>query len=199
MMKKMFWCLLVLCLMTGAASAQQDEDINSANSVYFEELSKLAFDGYGDIDYWSKQAKLIAFRSAVHLTSSAITINGDRDHGSGRAAKFRQIVELNKTMIKRAQSFAFEGYGDIDYWSKRTKRFATELAMHTATVAGLCDKVMLKAASPKILTLLRDAQTTGFAGYGDVGYWSSRCKSFATRVVALLGEINTELATAIVQ
>jgi len=197
-MKKMFLLIAALCLLPGFANAQGN-DINDANRLYFNELSNLAFNGYGDIDYWSKQAKLIAFRSAAHLTSSAIAINSDRDHGANRVSKFKQIVELNKAMIKKSQEFAFQGYGDIDYWSKRTKQFATELAMHTASLAGLCDKPMLKAVTPKIESLIRDAQSTGFSGYGDVSYWSTRCKAFATRAVALLGEINTELATVIAQ
>lgn len=197
-MKKILVLLVALCLVPAFVSAQ-DDDISNANRVYFNEVSRLAFEGYGDIDFWSKQAKFIAFRSAVHLTSSAITINSDRDHGASRVAKVKQIVELNKVMMKTSQAFAFEGYGDTDYWSKRTKRFATELAMHTATVAGLCDKPMLRTIGPKIKALLSDAQNTGFSGYGDVDYWSKRCKAFATRVITLLGEINTELAMAVAQ
>lgn len=198
-MKRLFLLTVALCLVTCFVSAQSGTDINDANRIYFSELSRLAFDGYGDIDFWSKQAKLIAFRSAAHLTSSAIAINSDRDHGPGRTGKFKQIVELNKLMTKRSQSFASEGYGDTEYWSKRTKQFTTEIAMHTASVAGLCDRPMLKAITPKIEALIRDAQATGFSGYGDVNYWSLRCKAFATRAVALLGEINTELAIVITQ
>jgi hypothetical protein len=131
--------------------------------------------------------------------TGGIAINQDRDHGDRRIAKFKLIVELNKAMTKKAQSFAFEGYGDTDYWSKRTKHFCTELAMHTSTLAGLSDKAMLKVLQPKVEKLLREAQSTGFSGYGDVSYWSRRCKEFATKVIAALGEMNTDLATAVVE
>lgn len=196
-MKKTILFSIALLLASGVAFAQEASEVYDSNRVFFRELSQLAFQGYGDLDYWSKQAKLIAFRSAVHLTSSAIAINSDRDHGSNRASKFKQIVTMNKAMIQTAQVFAFQGYGDTDYWSKRTKQFATELAMHTASLCGLCDAKMLQVVQPKIKTLLSDAQSTGFSGYGDVDYWSKRCKAFATRVIALLGEINTDLAALI--
>ncbi|HNV72649.1 MAG TPA: hypothetical protein PKO06_23270 [Candidatus Ozemobacteraceae bacterium] len=199
-MKRVSICLcVVLSLMLNLNAFGQQSDLNTTNRVYFQELTNLAFGGYGDLDYWSKQSKLIAFRSAVHLTSVAISINADRDHGDRRMAKFKMIVELNKAMMGKAKDFAFGGYGDTDYWSKRTKHFATEIAMHCSTVAGMSDKVMLKAIQPKIETLLRAAQTAGFAGFGDVDYWSRRCKAFATQAIEILGEISTELATAVVQ
>ncbi len=198
-MKRMIFCVAILaCVLSTPLFAQQD-DLNTTNRVYFQELTNLAFNGYGDIDYWSKQAKLIAFRSAVHLTSVAVTINADRDHGDRRIAKFKIIAELNKAMMGKAKDFAFGGYGDTDYWSKRTKQFATEIAMHCSTIAGMSDKVMLKAILPKILNLIKAAQNAGFAGYGDVDYWSRRCKAFATQAIEILGEISTELATAVVQ
>lgn len=198
-MKKTIMLVVALFLACGPAFTQDASNVYDSNRVFFQELSRLAFQGYGDIDYWSKQAKLIAFRSAVHLTSSAIDINADRDHGAARIGKFKQIVTMNKAMIQTAQVFAFQGYGDTDYWSKRTKQFATELAMHTASLCGMCDAKMLKAVLPKVKTLLTDAQNAGFSGYGDVDYWSRRCKEFATRVIALLGEINTDLATVIAE
>ena len=104
-MKKTLWLALVLCLVTGFAFAQVDDRVNEGNQVYFKEISRLAFDDYGDVEFWAKQAKLIAFRSAVHLTSSAISINLDREHGSLCAAKVKQVVALNRTMAEKAKAF----------------------------------------------------------------------------------------------
>lgn len=192
-MKKILLMLVVFCFAGGLCSAQEN-DISLANRLFFKELDHLAFEGFGDLDFWSKQSKYIAFRSAAHLTSAALAINSDRDHGADRAMKFKQIVEMNKVMAKWAQNYGFEGYGDTDYWSKRTKRFATSLAMHSANVAGLCDGVMIKAVKGKLETLIKASQYAAFEGYGDVDYWSKRCKELATKVVGILGEINTELA-----
>ncbi|MBF0408012.1 MAG: hypothetical protein HQM10_11695 [Candidatus Riflebacteria bacterium] len=202
MKKLQIFGILLLCLVTSFYHVDivaADSDISDANSVYFSEIRRLAYDGYGDVDYWSKQTKLLAFRSAVHLTSLAISINKDRDHGAARIIKFKQIVELNKIMIKQAERFAFDGYGDLDYWSKRTKQFATELVIHTSNIASLCDRPMLNAITSRLTSLIKSAQTSAFEGYGSIDYWSRSCKQLATRAVSLLGEISTELATACVQ
>lgn len=195
-MKKLLFLTIALCFVAGFVSAQESE-IALTNKVFFKELDNLAFDGYGDTDYWSKRAKFIAFRSAAHLTSAALVINADRDHGADRPTKFKQIVAMNQSMAKWAKDFGFAGYGDVDYWSKRTKHFATALAMHSANLAGLCDRVMIQAIEGKLKKLIKSSQYAAFDGYGDVDFWSKNCKELATQVVAILGEINTELALVI--
>jgi hypothetical protein len=185
--------LVAGALATGAGAAT----LRTLNSRFFQELDQLAFNGYGDTDYWSKRCKKTAFVSARHMVTFAAAINESRDHGdAGRLQKFKQIRQLNGEFSERANTFAFKGYGDTGYWSKRTKAFATEIAMHCANVVAVSDGKMLAAGRNEIGEMLQVAETAGFNGYGDVDYWSRRAKKLSQDVQEILRRLETDMMEA---
>lgn len=183
--------LVTALLSTVAARAG---DLQSINNRFFRTLESEAYDSYGDVSHWSKQAKHIAFLAAAHVARATMQINMDRPGDvAARAAAVRRIADLNRAFLQRVQFFAFQGYGDTDYWSKRTKQFSTEAAMHVANIAAHCDQSMIQAAASRLEQILTTSETAGFQGYGDHTYWSHRAKQTATTLTDLVNQINTEL------
>lgn len=190
LLRRLAALLVAGALATGASAAT----LRTLNSRFFQELNQLAFNGYGDTDYWSKRCKKTAFVSAQHMVTFAAAINESRDHGdAGRLEKFKQIRQLNGEFAKKAEHFAFQGYGDTDYWSKRTKAFATEIAMHCANVAAVSDGKMLAAGRNELSEMMQTANTAAFQGYGDTSYWSRRAKKLASDVQEILRRLETDL------
>ena len=189
---------LVAALLIAAFAGQAGAaTLRTLNARFFQELDQLAFEGYGDTKYWSKRCKKTAFVSARHMVSFAAAINESRDHGdAGRLDKFKQIRQLNDELSQKAEHFAFKGYGDSSYWSKRTKAFATEIAMHCANVAAVSDGKLLAAGRDEISEMLQTAFTAGFEGYGDSMYWSRRAKKLSSDLQEVLRRLETDLMEA---
>jgi len=160
-------------------------DIHGANVRLFDDLDRMAFGHTGDVSSWSKQTKHIAFRALEHAAEVGLTAARDVvDTADGERARLAAIEADNRRYASVAQGLA-QGYGDIDYWSKRAKSLALETAATVATTAALCDGPMAAALSDTLKRALTQAEHLGFDGYGDTTYWSQRTKTMARELAPL--------------
>ncbi|MEO0813288.1 MAG: hypothetical protein AAFY60_10530, partial [Myxococcota bacterium] len=112
------------------------------------------------------------------------------------AAKNQAIEILVNDFVQSAHDHGFGGYGDVDYWSKRTKSLAFETTAFLAKVGLESDGQAGAAVLPTVHEALGAARSASFGGYGDVSYWSRRCKSLSTTATDSARTLELELARA---
>ncbi len=82
------------------------------NKKMAEKSHEYAFKGYGGVDYWSDRTKLFAINLAIHFSSMTTVLD------KVMADKIKPKIEK---LLSDAQTIAFGGVGDTDYWSRSCK------------------------------------------------------------------------------
>ncbi len=175
-----------------SALAYADEEA-SVTDRFCAAVKAFGSTGYGDTNYWSRRIKELALVSTEYLTGIAFACSAPVNIAT---------ADDRRTIIARARDYAFEGYGDGDYWSKRCKDFARSLMRAARRLERRIGELEdLSVGPPKQMVLERRVMSfVGIArhyacrGSGDTDFWSRRTKVlalevgvFASKVAALLG------------
>lgn len=86
------------------------------NSQIAQKYRDSAFKGYGDVAYWSDNIKLMAINIAIHFSSLSLMLD------KKMAEKAKPKMEK---LLSYAQTVAFGGVGDVDYWSRSCKMLSS--------------------------------------------------------------------------
>jgi hypothetical protein len=163
--------------------------------------SALAFDGFGDMSYWSARTK--AIEQAV-----APLVDLPKPSSSGVGSGSPTVQATVQPYLDQVRDLAFDGYGDLDYWSKNAKHVAVDTGGFAARIAML-DAERLPPSDPDGALARVEEHATGYAraaqeaasGSGDFGFWSRRTKKLAmttaTYVAAVAGECDRDMIAAL--
>ena len=185
----------------GLASDQQTADaIAEQMNEVMQSARSHAFDGFGGGEYWSRRCK--EFGAGMTDLAGQIRLNVVRAGNStakstnSTEAGLAAAQKLAADFTKEAKEYAFDGYGDMEYWSNRTKELAMESAMFAAQIALAVGPKADAAIKTQVEELLSEADDYAFGGYGNGRYWSRRCKELATTLIEIVQQIELSLVKA---
>lgn len=173
------------------SSAALKSELAAHNAEFASELEGMTFGPTGDTGFWSKQAKQVAFKTAVHLGELEQLRAAERDFGSERPLD--ALIAQMDSFATRLDEKAWSSRGDTDHWSKRAKHLALDVARGAHAVFESCDQEMLEVVAPIFQGTLEEAHEVAFQGWGETRYWSQRAKKLASLGRSALAEAAVEL------
>ncbi|MGE0490967.1 MAG: hypothetical protein AB7S38_17300 [Vulcanimicrobiota bacterium] len=164
------------------------------NRDLLEGLTRETFGPTGDTGFWSRQTKELAFRSAAHAAQLGMLAAAKKSHSSTRRTQaVEQFAQLAQERGQALQDKAWSSTGDTSHWSKRSKHLALDVACAVNELVESCDGSMAETVRPLLESTLTEAREVAFDGHGDVRYWSQRAKRMAALSRTALEEAAVEV------
>ncbi|MCA9794135.1 MAG: hypothetical protein KC910_20140, partial [Candidatus Eremiobacteraeota bacterium] len=176
------------------SQATPTSQVTELNRDLLEGLARDTFGPTGDTGFWSRQTKELAFRSAAHAAQLGMLAAAKKTHAGGQ--RVQAVEQFSRLAHQQGQAFqdkAWSSTGDISHWSKRSKHLALDVACAVNELVDTCDGSMVESVKPLLESALTEAREVAFDGYGDVRYWSQRAKRMAALSRTALEEAAVEV------